>query len=57
MTRARGPRRTCVFGALSDDQSIPVRAISYGATKTNLQIVVPQTHERDAVRALHAVLF
>ncbi len=36
---------------------VPIQAISYGATKTNLQIVVPQGRERDTVRALHAVLF
>ena len=55
MTRAGGLAGR-VFGALGSAR-IPVRAISYGATKTNLQIVVPREHETDAVRALHAVLF
>jgi aspartate kinase len=44
-----------VFGALGR-QAIPIAAISYGATKTNLQIVVPAEREHDAVRSLHAVL-
>ncbi len=35
---------------------VAVRAISYGATKTNLQIVVDGEHERDVVRSLHDVL-
>jgi aspartate kinase len=39
------------------EAGIPIQAISYGATKTNLQLVVPQAREREAVRALHAVLF
>lgn len=55
MTRAGGLAGR-VFGALATAR-IPVRAISYGATKTNLQIVVPLKHESEAVRALHAVLF
>lgn len=45
-----------VFGALGA-AAIPIAAISYGATKTNLQIVVPEERERDAVRALHDALF
>ncbi|MDA1195827.1 MAG: aspartate kinase [Planctomycetota bacterium] len=36
---------------------VPVLAISYGATKTNLQIVVPTERDHDVVRALHAELF
>jgi aspartate kinase len=36
---------------------IPVRAISYGATKTNLQLVVPADRYADAVRTLHDALF
>ncbi|MHC5011051.1 MAG: aspartate kinase [Planctomycetota bacterium] len=39
------------------DQGVPIRAISYGATKTNLQIVVPQDRMERTVRALHGVLF
>ena len=35
---------------------VAVRAISYGATKTNLQIVVDGDHEHDVVRSLHEVL-
>ena len=31
--------------------------ISYGATKTNLQIVVPEDRLEETVRALHAALF
>ena len=45
-----------VFTAIGE-ADVPIQAISYGATKTNLQIVVPQARERDTVRALHAVLF
>ncbi len=45
-----------VFDAVGGER-IPVRAISYGATKTNLQIVVPEKRRADAVRALHSVLF
>ena len=45
-----------VFAAIGE-QGVPVLAISYGATKTNLQIVVPTEREKDVVRALHAVLF
>ncbi|MDJ0975474.1 MAG: aspartate kinase [Planctomycetota bacterium] len=45
-----------VFDAVGRER-IPVRAISYGATKTNLQIVVPEKRRADTVKALHAVLF
>jgi len=45
-----------VFSAIGE-AGVPVLAISYGATKTNLQIVVPTERERDVVRALHNVLF
>jgi aspartate kinase len=45
-----------VFGALGQE-GIPIRAISYGATKTNLQIVVPQDKTAAAVKTLHRVLF
>ncbi len=45
-----------VFTAIGN-VNVPVLAISYGATKTNLQIVVPEAQEREAVRALHAELF
>ncbi|MDJ0522754.1 MAG: aspartate kinase [Planctomycetota bacterium] len=45
-----------VFSAIGE-AGVPVLAISYGATKTNLQIVVPEPREREVVRALHAVLF
>ena len=55
MTRTRGLAGT-VFTAIGE-AGVPVDAISYGATKTNLQIVVPESQERDVVRALHAVLF
>jgi len=44
-----------VFGALGR-AAIPIAAISYGATKTNLQIVVPADREHEAVRSLHSVL-
>jgi len=55
MTRARGLAGR-VFTAIGAT-GVPVNAISYGATKTNLQIVVPESHEYDVVRALHEVLF
>jgi aspartate kinase len=45
-----------VFNAIGE-AGVPVLAISYGATKTNLQLVVPSDQERTVVRALHAVLF
>ena len=45
-----------VFQAIGEAH-VPVQAISYGATKTNLQIVVPAKFETTVVRALHAVLF
>jgi len=45
-----------VFAAIAAAK-VPVLAISYGATKTNLQIVVPSDREKEAVRALHDVLF
>jgi aspartate kinase len=45
-----------VFAAIGD-ADIPIRAISYGASRTNLQLVVPEDREADAVRALHKVLF
>ena len=55
MTRTRGLAGR-VFTAIGE-VGVPVHAISYGATKTNLQIVVPEAQEKDVVRALHAVLF
>jgi aspartokinase len=45
-----------VFGAVSDE-GVPLRAISYGATKTNLQMVVPESSMEATVRALHRALF
>jgi aspartate kinase len=45
-----------VFAALAAVR-MPVRAISYGGTKTNLQIVVPEEQTADAVRVLHSALF
>ncbi len=45
-----------VFTAIGEAK-VPVLAISYGATKTNLQIVVPEESEKTVVRALHEVLF
>lgn len=45
-----------VFAALSA-VGMPIRAISYGGTKTNLQLVVPEEATADAVRTLHAALF
>jgi len=45
-----------VFSAIGA-AGIPILAISYGATKTNLQLVVPSDQERAVVRALHAALF
>jgi aspartate kinase len=45
-----------VFAALAAVK-MPVRAISYGGTKTNLQIVVPEEQTADAVRVLHRALF
>lgn len=45
-----------VFDAVGKAR-IPVRAISYGATKTNLQIVVPEKRRQEAVVTLHEVLF
>ena len=45
-----------VFQALGDAR-VPIRAISYGATKTNLQMVVPEARQAETVRLLHAVLF
>lgn len=45
-----------VFAAIGEID-VPVLAISYGATKTNLQIVVPTDREQEVVRALHGVLF
>ena len=55
MTRAQGLAGR-VFTAIGA-AGVPVNAISYGATKTNLQIVVPEAHEHEVVRALHEVLF
>ncbi len=34
-----------------------VRAISFGATKTNLQVVVAESDANRTVAALHAALF
>ncbi len=45
-----------VFGAVSGE-GVPLRAISYGATKTNLQLVVPEDRLESTVRALHRALF
>ena len=45
-----------VFAALSAVK-MPIRAISYGGTKTNLQLVVPEARTADAVRTLHEALF
>jgi aspartate kinase len=45
-----------VFGAVGE-AGVPIRAISYGATKTNLQIVVPADRTEQTVRTLHRVLF
>ena len=45
-----------VFDAVAE-QDVPLRCISFGATKTNLQMVVPQDLMAAAVRALHKVLF
>jgi aspartate kinase len=45
-----------VFGAVGAE-GVPVRAISYGATKTNLQMVVPEGRMEATVRALHRALF
>ncbi len=47
---------SAVFDAVGAE-GVPLRCISYGATKTNLQVVVPQTLMPSAVRALHRVLF
>lgn len=55
MTRGSGLAGR-VFAAIGE-VGVPVNAISYGATKTNLQIVVPESREREVVRALHDVLF
>jgi aspartate kinase len=55
MKQARGLAAQ-VFGAVGQ-AGVPIRAISYGATKTNLQLVVPQAGQRDAVNALHAAFF
>ncbi|HVG94785.1 MAG TPA: aspartate kinase [Planctomycetota bacterium] len=45
-----------VFAALAQ-AGVGVRAISYGATKTNLQVVVAEADATRAVKALHAALF
>ena len=45
-----------VFGALGD-AGVNVRAISYGASETNLQVVVAQADANRSVAALHAALF
>lgn len=45
-----------VFASLSA-VGMPIRAISYGGTKTNLQLVVPEERTADAVRTLHGALF
>ena len=47
---------SAVFDAVGAE-GVPLRCISYGATKTNLQMVVPQKQMASAVRALHRVLF
>ena len=45
-----------VFAALGAAR-VNVRAISYGATKTNLQVVVAEADSNRTVAALHAALF
>ena len=45
-----------VFSAL-ERARVNVRAISYGATKTNLQVVVSETDANRTVTALHAAMF
>lgn len=45
-----------VFSAIGKKR-IPLRAVSYGATKTNLQMVVPVNRHAETVRVLHEVLF
>lgn len=45
-----------VFATVGDE-GVPLRCISYGATKTNLQVVVPEELMRKTVRALHRALF
>jgi aspartate kinase len=45
-----------VFGALGS-AGVNVRAVSYGATKTNLQVVVAEAEANRSVMALHAALF
>lgn len=55
MKQARGLAAR-VFTAVGA-AGVPIRAISFGATQTNLQIVVPQEQGHDTVRALHAELF
>ena len=52
--RAASPRPS---STPSGAAGVPLRCISYGATKTNLQMVVPQELMAAAVRALHKVLF
>ena len=47
---------SAVFDAVGA-AGVPLRCISYGATKTNLQMVVPQELMAAAVQALHRVLF
>jgi len=55
MREASGLAAT-VFEAVGRE-GIPLRCISYGATKTNLQMVVPSEQLATAVRALHRALF
>ena len=45
-----------VFTALAK-AGVHVRAISYGATKTNLQVVVAEADANRTVAALHAAVF
>ena len=45
-----------IFSAL-EKARVNVRAISYGATKTNLQVVVAEADANRSVTALHAALF
>ena len=45
-----------VFDAVGAE-GVPLRCISYGATKTNLQMVVPQGQMASTVQALHRILF
>ncbi len=45
-----------VFRAVGEE-GVPLRCVSYGATKTNLQMVVPEERVAQTVQALHRLLF